>query len=273
MPCRAARCAGAVRHARVVYYDTDMAFLKSPAPCLAKCAPTAALCAVEDANLASLGRKKGYFNSGYMVLRPSAAVFASLMALAERFQADEFPDQRLGEQDLLNMHFKPAAEDAPTVQYAPRACNTIGATAADLGTAHVLHAKPPQLYWLGLRPVHGRGQGDQRPMHYATSSHGSEVATLDDWCSCRGRPCRCLEAACAACIRAEQSTTRAPAPAAVPSADECARLKDRSALRCRHAIGGSGRALREVQLTCRRHSMQLLCPRSCSGCDNAPPLP
>ena len=140
---------------------------------------------------------------------------------------------RLGLCDNARQSFRQSAMLPTSQNYSTvlqRATRT-GATAADLGAAHVLHAKPPQLYWLGLRPVHGRGQGDQRPMHYATSSHGGEVATLDDTGARAAASRATAYRAAASNLLAPRASGRnrpsRPRPCPAADDDDCARLKDR----------------------------------------------
>jgi hypothetical protein len=102
---------------RVVYYDADVFFLRSPEACAAMCPSDATLCAVRDPAGAWPRRDDRYFNSGFMVIRPSNATLAFLQSNVHRANGRTF-----GDQDLLNDVFK------PDYVALPRICNFLHAS-------------------------------------------------------------------------------------------------------------------------------------------------
>lgn len=88
---------------KVVYYDSDMFFLKPPWECAAECPDDADLCAVADPLGALLQGHKAdynYINAGFLILKPSRQTFRWLKANVKRAYHRRFPDQ-----DMLNEMF------------------------------------------------------------------------------------------------------------------------------------------------------------------------
>lgn len=121
-----------VEYDKVVYYDSDMWFFKSPSECVCECLVTAELCVVADPAGKWPHSDPNYFNSGFMILKPSMKTFELLRSNIRLAQHQTF-----GDQDLLNNvfshnhHFLPsgrkcnflhAPDDAPNV---PRTDNDI----------------------------------------------------------------------------------------------------------------------------------------------------
>ena len=89
----------------VVYYDLDFIFLKNPIPAATiACSTTNSnLCATMDEGMVKyFGRPAGrYFNSGFMVLKPSIATYNNLLLKKSWAESKQFPDQ-----DYLNEAFE-----------------------------------------------------------------------------------------------------------------------------------------------------------------------
>ena len=90
---------GLIEYDQILYYDSDFVFLKDPSSAFNVCG-TANLCASVDRLIASNGGQ-GYFNSGFLVLRPDADSFTNLVKNKGMADGKYFPDQ-----DLLNEYFK-----------------------------------------------------------------------------------------------------------------------------------------------------------------------
>ena len=88
----------------IVYYDLDFIFLRNPIPAATTvCALTKSdFCATEDEGMVKyFGRPPGkYFNSGFMVLKPSLPAYANLLSKKHLAESSQFPDQ-----DFLNLIF------------------------------------------------------------------------------------------------------------------------------------------------------------------------
>lgn len=98
---------------RIIYYDSDVFFLKNPLECLAICPTAAPLCAVSDPDAKS--GNYNYFNSGFMVLSPNRTLFLQLWKAARSSVYRLF-----GDQDLLNDIFI-------SWFHMPRKCNILHA--------------------------------------------------------------------------------------------------------------------------------------------------
>eukprot|EP01036_Dinobryon_divergens_P033503 gene33503-43295_t len=89
----------------IVYYDLDFIFLKNPIPAATiACSSTkSSLCATVDEGMVKyFGRPAGrYFNSGFIVLKPSLVTYETLLAKKNLAESKQFPDQ-----DYLNDVFE-----------------------------------------------------------------------------------------------------------------------------------------------------------------------
>ncbi len=87
---------------QVIFYDSDFVFLKNPAAAFAECRTD--FCASGDTGIRSIMPEKSpttYFNSGFMVIRPSKEKFNELLKSVYLAENTRFVDQ-----DLLNSVFK-----------------------------------------------------------------------------------------------------------------------------------------------------------------------
>jgi alpha-N-acetylglucosamine transferase len=80
------------QYRRVMYYDSDTVFMSSPAPALEACGNNH-FCAVQDSGIGH-----AFFNTGFMVLRPSRRVLSNF------YQNPRWATGN-GEQDFLNIAF------------------------------------------------------------------------------------------------------------------------------------------------------------------------
>ena len=98
---------------RVVYYDIDILVKPPVGRCAAMC--TSSFCAVGDIRQTQRwvgrNRSKPYFNSGFMVLRPSEQAYVDI--LNTKVRSAPFPDQ-----DILNAYYG-------RWQQLPKQCNWI----------------------------------------------------------------------------------------------------------------------------------------------------
>ena len=98
---------------RVVYYDIDILVKPPVGRCAAMC--TSSFCAVGDIRVTQRSRgrnrSKPYFNSGFMVLRPSEQAYVDI--LNTKVRSAPFPDQ-----DILNAYYG-------RWQQLPKQCNWI----------------------------------------------------------------------------------------------------------------------------------------------------
>lgn len=85
---------------KLIYYDSDVVFLKNPWRAFQECTLQryGTICATGDVGL----HREGYFNSGFMVLKPDLGVYNQLLTLTNntRQRRDIFVDQ-----DILNQYF------------------------------------------------------------------------------------------------------------------------------------------------------------------------
>ena len=90
---------GLTEYDQILYFDSDFVFLKDPTSAFLACG-VANLCATVDRLIADNGGQ-GYFNSGFLVVRPNANTFTNLVKNKGMADGKYFPDQ-----DLLNEYFK-----------------------------------------------------------------------------------------------------------------------------------------------------------------------
>jgi len=110
----------------IVYFDMDFIFHDSPKLCIPLCRHT--ICAVQD-RYWMIGKRKGYFNAGMLIIRPSAQLFDRAKRAIEKS-----PPMRFAEQDILNRVFKP--------QLLPRLCNVLGPSQTEMKVKRgLLHEK------------------------------------------------------------------------------------------------------------------------------------
>jgi hypothetical protein len=122
---------------RVIYYDSDMFFMRSPLQCLRYCNISTELCAVPDIPGTRTGNDR-YFNAGFMILRPSIRLFNHLVANLQMAAGRAF-----AEQDMLNDLFI----DSYTVL--PRDCNVVWPRKInDIGTSPTAVALHDKLDWV-----------------------------------------------------------------------------------------------------------------------------
>jgi hypothetical protein len=88
----------ALPYDRVVYYDLDVLVKRPVGACAARCA--SAFCAVRDPVVQWRLQVGPYFNSGFMVLRPSHKTHSDLIATRPTRSG------MFGDQDTLNSYFK-----------------------------------------------------------------------------------------------------------------------------------------------------------------------
>lgn len=86
---------------RIVYYDSDMFFLRDPMECVNMCPPHALLCAVSDPVATWPVMDKNYFNGGFLILKPNRTTFSQLLQEAMTNKYREF-----GDQNLINIFFR-----------------------------------------------------------------------------------------------------------------------------------------------------------------------
>mmetsp|Transcript_32891 Transcript_32891/g.86088 ORF Transcript_32891/g.86088 Transcript_32891/m.86088 type:complete len:243 (-) Transcript_32891:21-749(-) len=86
---------------KVVYYDSDMFFLKAPWECAAECPDTADLCAVSDPVGTWPRADPKYINTGFLVIKPSREKFEWLKQNTIKAHHRQF-----GDQDMLNDLFR-----------------------------------------------------------------------------------------------------------------------------------------------------------------------
>jgi hypothetical protein len=82
---------------QLVYYDMDIHIKPPVNRCAKLCPTTAILCAVRDPVATWPVRRKDYFNSGFMVLKPSNTIADQLDALT---------DLKFGDQNKINVVFR-----------------------------------------------------------------------------------------------------------------------------------------------------------------------
>lgn len=90
-----------VKWKKVVYYDSDMFFLKPPWECASECPDTAELCAVSDPVGKWPASDPKYINTGFMVIKPSREKFEWLKQHTKMSHHRTF-----GDQDMLNDVFR-----------------------------------------------------------------------------------------------------------------------------------------------------------------------
>ena len=91
-----------VEYEQIIFYDSDFVFLKNPATAFTECRTE--FCAAGDTGIRSIMPEKSpttYFNSGFMVIRPSKEKFNELLKSVHLAENTRFVDQ-----DLLNAIFK-----------------------------------------------------------------------------------------------------------------------------------------------------------------------
>lgn len=97
---------GMIEFDQVLFFDSDFLFLRNPASAFQECGGHA-FCACADTGIGSYSRggikASNYFNSGFMVIRPSEQVFAHLTTRENIAKAEgtQFVDQ-----DMLNNVFQ-----------------------------------------------------------------------------------------------------------------------------------------------------------------------
>ena len=134
----------------LLFVDVDIFLVHPPTlwACVAACPRDAPLCATSEGYF-NTQRHAGYFNSGFMLLRPRPADHASLVRAAHAAQGT--PGScltTLPDQDAINAHFR----NASSVVLLPRACNEqspdgLADGALIHGKLHVLDRFLPMDHW------------------------------------------------------------------------------------------------------------------------------
>ena len=86
---------------KVVYYDSDMFFLRAPWECATECPDSADLCAVSDPAGTWPRSDPKYINTGFLVIKPSKEKFEWLKRNVHKAHNRQF-----GDQDMLNDLFR-----------------------------------------------------------------------------------------------------------------------------------------------------------------------
>lgn len=93
-----------VEYDQVIFFDSDFVFLRNPATAFKDCGESP-FCASSDTGISSFSRGKidgrTYFNSGFMVIRPSLEEFSYLQGSTAAAEGTTFVDQ-----DMLNAVYR-----------------------------------------------------------------------------------------------------------------------------------------------------------------------